>query len=870
MKNLVSACLVGILLFPVVTKSQFLPPGLPLPDNSGEDVMPDHLVVGSTIHLVWASNVDHTGTAGTDPDIFYIRYDGSTWSAPVLVNSYGALDNATGHDERLPRLARGPDGTLHCVWQSRYPLQGGTDWDVMYASLVDSNWSTVQALTGAPLDEVLPTVITRQNGDPVVVWQNSLGELHYRVRVANTWSADQRLFTPPLGLTGSDSGPVALARAADGRIVAVWSTTRDISGTMGTDADIVFSMLPLNAPWMSPVPISDHAYGDSGADINPAVVLLNEGTDLEIHVVWESTSDLVGNGNEGDLLGAVYRFPADVPSANPTDLVNSNGIGDQYGDHLPSLCVEPGGVVHVAWQTKDAFVGDLDVLHAHNATPGGLWSHFDLLGQNGYFDGPGENDSLPDIECSTLGVLSGVWQSTDDLGGWLSGGDHELFHALGFGLEVSRPEPINPEADFDTGDEGFGISLVVDDWGVIHAVFRSNEPSFGGYSGPNTDIFYTRNDGTGWSQPELVSDFGAGAGDPYNWAPLLAVDSQQRIHVIWSSKYNLGGIAGTDGDVMYAVRDGVVWSPPELVNSSAIGAPMDDFVWDFKIAPDGTPHAIWGDDDTTSSRLSWSKRTGTGWVAEEQFDAPVNPSGLSHVYGASLWVDAQGAPHICWTSDAEYLGSGPDFDVLYSTRGEDSWTTPVYVNDAWKSDVADEEECRLIGLADGGLLAVITSTLDRDGAGAADFDLFASRKSAAGWQPMELLLAAARNDSNNEFRPQVDIRNNLLVVAWITQEPIGGWGGYDQDSAFAAVDLSAPLPSLAPLRWVNTTALGDDALPLSSSADIVTSVSISLNGRVYFAWGSTLDRLGTGQSDWDAYYSWVEMPIPLLFTDGLE
>ena len=866
MNHLALSSSLAILLLASSAASQFLPPGLPIPDNLGEDIMADHLVVGSTIHLVWASNVDHTGTAGTDPDIFYVRFDGSAWSSPVLVNSYGASDNATAYDEREPRLARGSDGKLHCVWQSQNPLQGFTDWDVMYASLVGSSWSATEVLTDAPFDETVPTVITRLSGNPLVVWQDSIEELHYRIKVGNTWSADQRLFTPSIGLPGMDQGPVALARSTDNRIVAAWSTTRDLSGTMGTDSDVVFSELPPNGPWTSPVPVSNHAYGDSGADGNPAVVVLGGGSDREIHVVWESTSDLVGNGTEGDLLGSVYSFPATIPSSNPTYLVNSNGIGDAHGDHRPSLCAEPGDVVHVAWQTKDAFIGDLDVLHAHNATPGGLWSGFDLLGLNGFFDGPGEDDSRPDLECGSHGLLSGAWQSQDDLGGLLSGGDNEIFHALGLGLEVSRPEPINPGADIDTGNDGFGLDLEVDDRGVIHVVFASNEPTLGGYSGSNADIFYSRNEGSGWSQPELVSDFGAVGGDPLNLGSQLAVDGEGRVHVIWSSDFNLGGVAGTDRDIMYSVRDGGSWSPPELVNSSAIGPPANGDVRNFALAPDGTPHVLWWF-YSPSERVMWSKRTATGWVPEEQVDAVSNGSGSSFLHGTGLWLDTQGVPHACWTTNAPYLGSGSDYDTLYSSRSGGTWTVPEHINDAWQSDTADEESCRLIGSSGDELWAVVGSNLDRDGSGAADQDFFVTRRLVTGWQPLVLLLEAARTDSNDEAGLQVDLRENLLVASWITAEPIGGLGGNDMDSAYAAVDLSGALPSPAPVRWVNATALADDTL---LSSDHVASVSISLDSRAHFALVSNLDRLGTGQTDWDIYHAWVAVPIPAFFTDGFE
>jgi hypothetical protein len=53
-------------------------------------------------------------------------------------------------------------------------------------------------------------------------------------------------------------------------------------------------------------------------------------------------------------------------------------------------------VLHVGWQTSDAFVGDQDVLTAgqrHARQPGGSRSR--MLGLNGLFDAVGEDDVEP-------------------------------------------------------------------------------------------------------------------------------------------------------------------------------------------------------------------------------------------------------------------------------------------------------------------------------------------------------------------------------------------------------------------------------------------------------------------------------------------
>ena len=137
----------------------FLPPGVLNPGAHGDgadDLFASHVIGPDlTIHAVWFSQVDYTGSSGGDPDLFYSRLPpGGAWSAPELVNTYGTSDD--GADERNPRLVVDGGGVVHCVWQSQYGLGGaGSDWDVLYARRTSGGWQPAEFVNGAIFDLAL-------------------------------------------------------------------------------------------------------------------------------------------------------------------------------------------------------------------------------------------------------------------------------------------------------------------------------------------------------------------------------------------------------------------------------------------------------------------------------------------------------------------------------------------------------------------------------------------------------------------------------------------------------------------------------------------------------------------------------------------
>jgi predicted outer membrane repeat protein len=92
-----------------------------------------------TLHAVWESQEDIDG-AGTDFDIFCATNSGTGWSAPSLLNANGTTDSG---DDYLPQIIEDSSGgVFHVVWESDEDLNGtaGTDYDIFYTYGSCGDW----------------------------------------------------------------------------------------------------------------------------------------------------------------------------------------------------------------------------------------------------------------------------------------------------------------------------------------------------------------------------------------------------------------------------------------------------------------------------------------------------------------------------------------------------------------------------------------------------------------------------------------------------------------------------------------------------------------------------------------------------------
>lgn len=871
--------LLALMALSMPLAAQFAPPGVinaGATVDSGEDVQVDHVVAHNGVfHAVWASQNDYTGTAGGDPDIFYSRNAGSGWSIPILVNSYGTADNSIANDDREPVLAIDASGKLHCLWQSNYIFAGaGADWDVFYASFDGTAWSVAlpaPGSVGAAHDELHPSLLALAGGGLIAAWETDSGSGDRDV----VWSAISELFwTIPAEIarglvpeSGDDLGPVALAQDADGTVIAAWSTD-DPQAALGSDRDIVMAEMPLGGAWSTMSEVSAMARTDSGDDREPAIAVLGQGLSREVHIVWSSTEPSTA---DYDLLHAVQRLPAPFPPQNPSFLVNSNAVGDSGDDRAPSLCVEAGGTLHVAWQTADANVGDQDVLHSSNSTSGNAWTALDLLGINGFFDQFGDDDTLPSLYCSEKGFISGAWQSRDDVGG-LVGNDNDLFHALAPDRGITRPDSVRQDAAFDTAVD-WDADIAVDLQGRAHVVWSSDDNTLAGGTGSDLDIFYSVLDQGVWSIPELVNINGSsGSESGADRDPSIVVDAQGTVHVAWASSEPIAASA-TDFDIFYTKRTPAGWSAPALVHTSGLSdtgvGPVDDLEPQLLLSPAQGLQIAWRsniDSGAQTSDVSWAKLgVGGVWGPEELVNA--DWTGLSDVSSFCMAALNDDEPHVVFVSNVDLGVFGSDYDLFFADRDSGAWNSPLGLFNSFSDGAIEERGCDLTYDHNENLWLVWSTEADEGGAGT-DFDIFIGRRavSSNSWVNFGPMTALETTDGLPDTDPRLVAWQGQLGVVWQSRNDLSLPAGIDIDLFFAQIDAVAGFPSTATIRLGNASGYADGSVD-----DVLNGIAVSPQGDLHLVWATEDDLGGAIGSDRDILHAVSPRLLQArLFADGFE
>ncbi|MCB9849202.1 MAG: exo-alpha-sialidase [Phycisphaerales bacterium] len=414
--------------------------------DTGADSSPRLATDGAGHWIATWHSPNHLGGAiGTDYDVHYSRSadDGATWSAPAYLNSYAATDNS---DDGNSQVATDGAGLWIAVWEAFGDLGGtiGTESDILYARSMDN---------GA------------------------------------TWSAPSPLNTNAATDSGYDTRP-QLTTDGGGNWIAVWATSDDLGGTIGTDNDIVYAQSTDDGvTWSAPAPLHVDAATDSAHDGDPQVSTDGAGNWV---VVWSYRDNLGGTlGTDDDIVysrstdgGATWSSPAPLNSNADTD------IGD---DFRPQLTTDGAGNWIAVWASDDDLgvtIGtDVDVLYSRSTDGAATWSTAAPLNANA------ASDSGFDVDCQvTIGGTGdwiAVWSSSGNPDGTI-GADPDLLYSRSSnrGATWSFPAPLNAEAMTDSGGD-YGPQVATDGAGNWLAVWESYD-DLGGTIGTDSDILWTR------------------------------------------------------------------------------------------------------------------------------------------------------------------------------------------------------------------------------------------------------------------------------------------------------------------------------------------------------------------------------------------
>ncbi|HVP57264.1 MAG TPA: T9SS type A sorting domain-containing protein [bacterium] len=663
----IRACLLVILVLltalaalPSSTWAGWLPPAQLTDDNASSLLSLNHarcLAAGDSdkVYLVWCDDRDG------DYDIYYKYFNGSSWSPEVPVTS-----NST--DSESPSIAVDATGRIHLVWSD---VEGGK-YVIYYKSYDGNAWSQTTELSGGGMSAETPLVAIDKGGKVHVVWREyQFGDwaLYYRCFDGTTWSTAEAITPsgayprfPSITADGDDSLEVVWQDARLPRNCEIYY--RRYSGTAWEPEERL-----TNSEGLSEYPSVTvdgagrvHVFWDDDRGGHAAIYhkvrnetgwatdeLIAAGADtligpscsasgMNVHVVWYKRSSAGWNEVYHSVFdGAVWSSPEQIAQALG---VNLN----------PCIAAHKDGRIDVAWQ--DDRDGDYEVWWRFNQestpapvlrsiapsgwlaceTPQVLMSGENFVyGMRAWLAKAGE-DSVPatyviaqspaTLSCQfEIGpVALGYWDVIVEA---FDGGRDTL--QAGFLVEQgiwSADTCLAAEADSSSLALGNATKIAVDSQGRIHVVWSDDRYR-------QQEIFYKRCEGGIWGPDTRLTEMGNSS-----VTPAIAVDTMDGLHVVWCD--NRTGSWG----IYYKHYDGVNWSDDQWLAWAGIGLGYPAIAVDRN----DNVYVVWQYNIPTGSSVIYMKRfDGSAWGPDQKVADTSYPD-----HAPAVAADVTGNIHVVW------------------------------------------------------------------------------------------------------------------------------------------------------------------------------------------------------------------------------
>jgi hypothetical protein len=359
------------------------------------------------VHVVWAEYGPALSSGGPDSDIYYSKWDGSSWSAvPILIS-----DDVNDGESTSPEIAVDAAGNVYIVWVDDGNIQAsGNDLDIVMKSYdaAGMSWSETSVLSRYPNDsKSLEPAVFALNDLIHFAWTEN-GNVDnsgpdYDI-VLQTYQLDTILTQPAVITTDpydGDSHAPALA-ANDTTIFIVWQDDGNIANS-GTDIDVFLTSVDIQTYKSNGIQVvSDDP--EFGSSINPKIIKDNF---ENLYFSWEDDGDHIQTDGDWDIY---YRILDKISFQEPELLTSSSISGKALN---VSMAVDYQNHVQFVWEDnadlfssgfdEDIYIKDIFFNYVYPSFP-----KLDI-GKDGswewqYTDNSGKFDTSVTLEGEWLGL----------------------------------------------------------------------------------------------------------------------------------------------------------------------------------------------------------------------------------------------------------------------------------------------------------------------------------------------------------------------------------------------------------------------------------------------------------------------------------
>ena len=388
-------------------------------ESTGYSNEPTIAVDGAgNVHVAWNDWTNYGGS-GTDSDIFYKRWNGtsSTWTTTEVVST-----ESTG-DSYDPTIVVDGAGNAHVAWYDGTNYEGsGTDFDIFYKrwNATSNTWTTTEVVSTESTDiSYRSTIAVDGAGNAHVAWHDLTDyggsgadlDIFYKRwnATSSTWATTEVVSTES---TSESSFPMIAVDGAGNAHVA-WYDFTDYSGS-GTDRDIFYKHWNVtSSTWTTTEVVSTES-----TDELWGFKITVDGAG-NVYVAWGDSTNYGGSGTDYDIY--YKQWNAISRMWTTAEVVSTESTGHSYS---PTIVVDGAGNVYVAWTDFTDYSGsgtDLDIFYKHWNVTSSTWTTTEVVSTEST-----DNSDDPMIAVDGAGNLHVTWRDKTNYSS--SGTDYDIFY----------------------------------------------------------------------------------------------------------------------------------------------------------------------------------------------------------------------------------------------------------------------------------------------------------------------------------------------------------------------------------------------------------------------------------------------------------
>lgn len=403
-------------------------------------------------------------------------------------------------------------------------------------------------------DNIIPYAVSRahEHGTHIAGIIGAKG--NNEIGIAGTmWDVTMLPYTAKVPFIEKTSSFLAIAKMW----AAIMQGAKIINYSFGTDHDTLQSAKRENMIWKTLLldraknKVFIFAAGEEGVDDKYS-------SPSSISSERDNVISAVDTNTLGEYLpGSNY---GEITVATPGVLINSTLPGNSYGDKTGTSFAAPfvTGLAGLIWSKAEELGKDLTAAEVRDLIIQGA------INGNKYVTGP-DDHPIPIINA------------------------YESLKLL-----VGPPEWSLPETIHSSPEAIHGSAVTSDNLGNLHMIWL--KPIWTGYYWYN-ELYYTKQDQAGWSEPEVIALIRANAAQPD-----IISDNLGYLHVVFP------GRSSATIDVFYITWDGAEWSEPLNISNTPGIAQSMKIVSDS----DNNLYVVWGD-LSAAPTVFYVKKTNETW-----------------------------------------------------------------------------------------------------------------------------------------------------------------------------------------------------------------------------------------------------------------